>query len=75
MPASSEKTGTKNSIYCIIKYINENEVLSSEAFIKRIQQVSRLTDQHRIHPSQQYTNGFTGFYSLVTVTGSFRTFT
>ena len=30
----------KNSIYCIIKYINENEVLSSEAFIKRIQQVS-----------------------------------
>ena len=34
------KTGTKNSIYCIIKYINENEVLSSEAFIKRIQQVS-----------------------------------
>ncbi len=40
MPASSEKTGTKNSIYCIIKYINENEVLSSEAFIKRIQQVS-----------------------------------
>ena len=40
MPATSEKTGTKNSIYCIIKYINENEVLSSEAFIKRIQQVS-----------------------------------
>ena len=34
------KQALKIQIYCIIKYINENEVLSSEAFIKRIQQVS-----------------------------------
>ena len=69
------ETGTKNSIYCIIKYINENEVLSSEAFIKRIQQVSptyRSTQNPSFSAIYQW---FHWILLLVTVTGSFGTFT